>query len=184
MQFSTTSHTPAAARHSVALALYVQEAVQQEATEPFALPASHCSPVFTVPLPQFGYVQLFVSAGHVAEVPLHFSVGSQEALVEARHSTVDAWKVSCGHIAVVPLHFSSASHTPAAARHTVPLALRVQEAVQQEAAVPFALPASHCSPVLSIPLPQLGPGVQSSILMVQSALHVSTPGPIPKSAQD
>src|SRR5204863_251500 len=59
---------------------------------------------------------------------------------------------SVGQVALVPVQVSATSHSPAAARHSVPLGQKVQLFLQHE--LP-AIPGSHCSPESSTPLPQL-----------------------------
>src|SRR5881396_105891 len=57
------------------------------------------------------------SAGQLALVPLHCSVGSQ-APVEARQMAVAGWKASRGQATEEPSQVSARSHTPAAGRQT------------------------------------------------------------------
>jgi hypothetical protein len=64
------------------------------------------------------------------------------------------FSVSAGHVAVLPVQVSATSHVPAAARHVVPAATKVQVAEQHEFAAPLAAPRSHCSPLPTIPSPQ------------------------------
>ena len=61
--------------------------------------------------------------------------------------------VSVGQAPAVPVHVSATSHSPADARHVVPLATSVQVAEQQEPDVPFAAPSSQLSPDPTIPSP-------------------------------
>ena len=60
--------------------------------------------------------------GHVAEVPVHISAGSQ-APPDARHSTDEVAKPSTGQVLLAPVQCSATSHTSTPARQTVELSL-------------------------------------------------------------
>src|SRR6266404_4540147 len=115
-QVSATSHSPAAARHTVP-----------------AFPA--------------GCVQ----AGE-PEVPLHTSV--VQTLPSSVQAVPAALTASAGHVALEPVQLSATSQSFAAARQTVVLGTKRQEAEQQEPAVPFDAPWSQSSPASTMPLPQ------------------------------
>src|SRR5580698_5987379 len=58
------------------------------------------------------------SAGHDAELPVHFSATSHVP-ADGRQTVVDAAKPSAGHDAELPVQLSATSHVPADGRQTV-----------------------------------------------------------------
>jgi hypothetical protein len=139
VQFSVTSHAPAAARHSVpndfkASAGQAAEApVQFSATShPPAVAARHSVPN-----------DFKASAGQAAEVPVQYSATSQPPAAAARQTVVEDFKTSAGQGDAVPLHVSAASQTPAAARQIVPGGFGVFEQVPAlQTSLVHALPSS------------------------------------------
>src|SRR5256885_2010817 len=82
-----------------------------------------------------------------------------------------------------PLQVSGLSHwLEAGLPQDVPLVLKVHEDVQQEAGVPFAAPASHCSPASRVPLPHnsgliaTAPRAQSLRLVLPVQDIITLPG--------
>src|SRR5438445_716974 len=116
-------------------------------------------------------------------LPSHWS--RVHGLLSAVHAVPFAFLASDGQALLVPVQVSARSHSPAAARHSVPawpagcwqrlllplqvsvvhglpssvhavpFALNVQSAAQHEPAVPFAAPSSHCSGLSTTPLPHV-----------------------------
>src|SRR3990167_7195394 len=68
-------------------------------------------------------LQLLVSAGQEAEVPVQLSAVSHVP-AEARHEVPLATKPSAGQEAEAPVQLSAVSHVPAEARHEVPAAVK------------------------------------------------------------
>ena len=81
------------------------------------------------------------SAGQVSADPSHRSSGSQGP-VEARQTSVRLW--SAGQAAFVPEQVSATSHSPAAARHSVPAGTKASAG--QAAFVPEQVSATSHSP--------------------------------------
>src|SRR5206468_411798 len=112
VQLSSTSHTPAAARHTV-------PAFPAGCWQASLLPARWSgvqgllSAVHAVP------AALLASAGQQGRLPGQFSAGSHSP-AEARQTVLEGLKASAGQTVLEPVQLSSTSHTPAAARHTVP----------------------------------------------------------------
>jgi hypothetical protein len=86
------------------------------------------------------------SAGQVALVPEQTSGGSQTSPDPARQTVVDGANPFAGHW-VPPLHVSATSQTPAALRHTVPLATRWSAG--HVALVPVHVSATSHAPALA-----------------------------------
>src|SRR5206468_4032458 len=112
VQLSSTSHTPAAARHTV-------PAFPAGCWQASLLPARWSgvqgllSAVHAVP------AALLASAGQQGRLPGQFSAGSHSP-AEARQTVLEGLNASAGQTVLEPVQLSSTSHTPAAARHTVP----------------------------------------------------------------
>jgi len=145
VQFSATSHSPAADRHEVveganasvgqAVDVPVQvsatsqipaaarqtvpafpAACWQVALDPLQLSVVHTLPSSVQAVP-FAFI---VSAGHAACVPVQFSATSHSPAAD-RQEVVEGAKASVGQVRAVPLQVSVTSHVPADARHVVPL---------------------------------------------------------------
>ena len=178
MQFSATSHTPAAARHMV------EEARKESAGHAFEEPSQVSALSQTPAMARHAVpADCFESAGHVVLAPVQTSAASQTSAA-ARHavpafpaacwqlllepsqrsvlqtllSTVQAVPIDCllsaGQV-LAPPHVSAASHSPAEARQTVLLASVWQVDEQQSPLLVF--PSSHSSPLSTVLFPQTTP---------------------------
>src|SRR5437773_3271910 len=113
VQFSTTSHGPAEARHTVDddAKLFAGQfgpvPVQFSAGSHGPAEARHTVDDDAKP-----------SAGQLGPVPVQFSATSHGP-AEARQTLLEDWKPSAGHAALDPVQFSATSHAPAEGRHTV-----------------------------------------------------------------
>src|SRR5207249_353389 len=112
VQLSSTSHTPAAARHTVPA---FPAGCWQASLVPSHWSSVHrlLSAVHAVP------AALLASAGQLGPFPGQFSAGSHSP-AEARQTVLEGLKASAGQTVLEPVQLSSTSHTPAAARHTAP----------------------------------------------------------------
>jgi hypothetical protein len=142
------------------------------------VPAVHTSPTVhwsasVQPEPSgSGAVQAFAASEHVsAQLPSPSGPGhgvpACKAHVPRTHVSVPLQKMpsvqgapsaaltSAGQAAALPLQVSATSQSPALGRHACPAARNVQVAVQHDAGVPFAGPASHSSWLSgsTVPLP-------------------------------
>src|SRR5262245_23800811 len=88
------------------------------------------------------------------------------------HSSPSPRGVFCGQTLLAPSQTASRRHAAAATRHTLPAAATRQVASQQVPGVPFAVPASHCSPSSSstLPSPQTPRTVVLLVLVVEVVL--------------
>src|SRR5439155_95036 len=112
VQVSSTSHIPAAARHTA-------PAFPAGCWQSLLLP-SHSSRRRVWPSSVYAFpADVLASAGQLALVPVQFSAGSHSP-AEARHTTLDDLKASTGHTVLDPVQVSSTSQKPAAARQTAP----------------------------------------------------------------
>src|SRR5207244_4359166 len=112
VQLSSTSHTPAAARHTV-------PAFPAGCWQSSLLP-SHSSRLHGLPsLVHAVPAALLAPPGHCGSFPGQSSAGSPPPAY-ARHFRSEGLKASAGQTVLEPVQLSSTSHTPAAARHTVP----------------------------------------------------------------
>ena len=147
-QFSAMSQTPADERHS---SVAGRKASAGQLTEdPLQFSAMSQTPAEVRHTRVAG---CSASLGQAAALPEQFSAVSQTP-AEARHSSLEGRKASVGHAPEDPVQDSAMSHEPADGRQAAPLGLKVHVEEQQEAAVPLALPASHCSPGSTLALPQ------------------------------
>src|SRR5438093_2401246 len=144
VQFSATSHSPAAARHTapafpagcVHVALVplhtsvVQALPSSVQVVPLALKTSVGQAVVTPPQVSAKShspaaarhtvpADLIASAGQVALVPVQFSAASHRSTA-ARQTVLEGRKALAGQVVLVPVQVSAASQGPAAARHTEP----------------------------------------------------------------
>jgi len=95
---------------------------------------------------------LFGAIGWVQKLLVPSQMSNRHGLPSSVQAVPAAFLASVGHVAAVPVQNSTASHSPAALRHTVEEEANVQFAVQQT--LP-EMPGSHCSPttVSITPLP-------------------------------
>jgi len=118
VQFSATSHSPAAARHAVVADLkpsagqLLLDPSQLSARSQIPAAARHCVPAGT-----------FASLGQAALEPLHVSAASQLPAA-ARQTVVEDANPSVGQVPLVPVQLSATSHAPATGRHVTVLALK------------------------------------------------------------
>src|SRR5207245_1985059 len=144
VQFSAGSHSPAEARQTVLEGLKasagqtVLEPVQLSSTSHTPAAARHTVPAFPAGCWQASFVPShwssvhgLLSAVHAVPAGLLTSderrVGIHGQFSAGSHSPAEAWqtvleglKASAGQTVLDPVQLSSTSHTPAAARHTVP----------------------------------------------------------------
>src|SRR5262245_8023070 len=119
----------------------------------------HASAGFAVPAgTQVASMRQVAGASDETHAPLRH-VALTHAGPPASQGVPSAMGTSAGQVADVPSQDSAVSHGPLAGRHVVPAGTRWQLASQH--AVPFAGPASHSSPVWTIPSPQ--PGLATSV---------------------
>src|SRR5207244_1757327 len=112
VQFSSTSQTPAAARHTA-------PAFPAGCWQSLLLP-SHSSRLHGLPSSVHAVpAELFASAGQLAPVRLQCSAGAHSC-AESRQTVLDDLKASAGQTVLDPVHPSRRSSALAAARHTAP----------------------------------------------------------------
>src|SRR5439155_1198051 len=112
VQVSSTSHIPAAARHTA-------PAFPAGCWQSLLLP-SHSSRLHGLPSSVHAVpAAVFASAGQLALVPVQWSAGSHSP-AEARHTVLDDLNASAGQTVLEPVQVSSTSQKPAAARQTAP----------------------------------------------------------------
>src|SRR5262249_1436495 len=116
VQCSAASHAPAAGRHSCPAARSLHAAVQHDPLVPFAVPSSHSSPRSTLPLPHAQAPE----GGCVPPPPIPSPTAFVHASASGVHGASAGWRRSSGQVGLVPVQDSGTSHSPAAARHTVP----------------------------------------------------------------
>jgi hypothetical protein len=144
-QFSATSHTSAALRHTQVVVL------NWSVGHPAALPG-HNSASSQEPEAERHTVaaEANPSTGQLTPLPVHRSSASQGPAA-TRQVVVDDAKASVGQLVDVPVQLSAASHTPAAARHT---AAALPAGCLQSVAVPLHWSRLHGFPSLvhTVPL--------------------------------
>jgi len=120
-----------------------------------ALPVQVAACKHSVALAHWVVDGLNESAGHADEEPVQLAPLSHGPLA-AKHAIVDGANVSDGQLPELPVQLAPIPQGPVGARHCVLAATNVQLAEQQDPAMPFAAPLSHCSVPLTMPLPQDG----------------------------
>jgi hypothetical protein len=201
VQLSATSHTPAAARHTVALdrkasvghavllPVHVSATSHGPAAARQVVPAlpARCEQMWSLlqvsvvhgfPSSVQAYpVGRFASAGHATFVPSHVSATSQ-SFAAARHTVPALTFASAGHAAELPVQLSARSHTPAAARHTV--ALDRKASVGHAVLLPVHVSATSHGPAAAR---QVAPALPAAWAQLPLPSHKSVVHGLPSSVQ-
>src|SRR5438128_741258 len=187
VQLSATSHSPAAARHTVPV-------LPAGCWHELLMPLHWSSVQGLVSAVQDVPLAFLTSVGQVELVPVQVSARSHSAAaarqtapalpagcwqstlvplhwsrVQALPSSVQAVPLalrgpSAGHVALEPVQVSGRSQSPAAARQVCELLKKVQVFLQHEPAAPFnAVPRSQSSPESTCPSPQV-PGASVNVV--------------------
>jgi hypothetical protein len=174
VQVSATSHAPTDGRQTVLEG--AKASAGQAVVTPSQVSATSQAPADARHTVVAGAT---ASAGQAAVVPSQVS-GTSQAPADGRHTVVDGANVSAGQVAELPVQVAPFPHGPDGPRHCVLAATNVHVAEQQEPAVPFAAPLSHCSEPATTPSPHTT-ATQVGWLPLLDAkplgqLHVHTPG--------
>src|SRR5213596_2823693 len=141
--------------------------VQLSATSHSPAAARHTAPAFPA-----GCV-------HVALVPLHTSL--VHTLPSSVHGVPLAWKASLGQVVLVPVQVSARSHSPAAARQTVPAVLMASAG--QAVLVPVQVSAMSHPPTAARHTVPAFPAACVHVGAPTVPLHTSAVHTLPSSVQ-